>query len=285
MLNESHPYYKHPTRVDFMVAKNYLEYMMESYSWNDKMYFNEGLIKTYNPEFCIKRLQHEFHRNFGIKLIELHGNCNVDSNKSYIFINYPDNPLSDKYCNGTYSKIELGIYKIGMFIYVDESQDSNLKNEEYEDSINFICQFTGMYISNSKIIPCEDGGHIFKFVIEPKFSDKKFELNKCDDIKFLYHLTKTSKVKKILDNGLNPKSSNPMFDYPDRIYLGIDSNELEKNLLEQFKKIDDVKYTTLKIDISRIPSNVKFNIDPNYPNGIFTSGNIPPNAISIHKEN
>ena len=268
-----------------MVAKNYLEYMMESYSWNDKMYFNEGLIKTYNPEFCIKRLQHEFHRNFGIKLIELHGNCNVDSNKSYIFINYPDNPLSDKYCNGTYSKIELGIYKIGMFIYVDESQDSNLKNEEYEDSINFICQFTGMYISNSKIIPCEDGGHIFKFVIEPKFSDKKFELNKCDDIKFLYHLTKTSKVKKILDNGLNPKSSNPMFDYPDRIYLGIDSNELEKNLLEQFKKIDDVKYTTLKIDISRIPSNVKFNIDPNYPNGIFTSGNIPPNAISIHKEN
>ena len=70
MLNESHPYYKHPTRVDFMVAKNYLEYMMESYSWNDKMCFNEGLIKTYNPEFCIKRLQHEFHRKFGIKLID-----------------------------------------------------------------------------------------------------------------------------------------------------------------------------------------------------------------------
>lgn len=274
----------------FKTAPFRLEYLMDSYIWNDKTFFNEGLIKTYNPHFFIARIQSEMDRKFGIKLIDLnlygkqHSGENVSSDESYIFINYPNNKLSDTYCDGVYSKLELGIYKIGMFIYEPHCKDTKARQEELKDAIEYICHFCGMYISNKNVVKREEGGWIFKFIFEPKFSDKEFELNKCKDIKFLYHITKKTRVKKILTGGLNPKSSNTMFAYPDRIYLGIDPTMLEKELLPKFDGYGVEEYSMLKIDISKIPNNVKFNIDPNYPDGIFTNGNIPPNAIEIHKE-
>lgn len=274
----------------FKKAPFRLEYLMDSHIWNDKTFFNEGLIKTYNPQFCMARLQSLFSVKFGIKLINLNwdgktSSGNVDSSKSYIFINYPDNRLSDEYCDGIYSKLELGIYRIGMFIYVDNCSDTKLKQEEFKDVIELVCGFCGMFISKKDVYNREDGGYLFKFVIEPKFSDVEFQLNKCDEIQFLYHITKISKVEKILKKGLNPKSSNSEFDYPDRIYLGINPDELEKELSTRFKRLNKgVDYAMLRIDISKIPDNVKFNIDPNYSDGIFTSGNIPPTAIDLFKK-
>lgn len=273
-------------KMGFVKANFKPEFWMESNSWSDKTYFlNEGLIKTYNPEFCIGRIQSEFERQFGIRLINLTqddpDNSNVRSDKSYIFINYPDNRLSDEWCDGTFSKLELGIYRIGMFLYVEDCEDEVQKQEEFKDALETICGLCGMFISKSEIHERESGGRIFVFIVEPKFSNKDFELNKCG-IQKLYHLTKTSRVKKIMDGGLNPKSSNQRFAYPDRIYLGLDPDELERVLLPKFKTGNE-GYSILSVNVNCLPKGMKFNIDPNYPDGVFTTGNIPQKAIEVVK--
>lgn len=288
MANENHT----ARKTTFMEARFHPSFWMDSFSWTDRIYYNEGLIKTHNPEFCISRLQSTFRSAFGIDIINLtrQGSKSqnvVASDKSYIFINYPDNDLSDKYCDGIYSKIELGVYKIGLFVY-DVCDDAKTRQEEFMDSIDLVCRFCGLFISNKGILATSDSGHIFKFILEPKFSDRDFELNRCSDIKFLYHVTTDAKVDKILKNGLNPKSSNAMFRYPDRIYLGLDPEMLECQLLPNLRKTKgkvnvDATYSILKVDISKIPSKNRFKVDPNYPDGVFTSDNIPPSAIEVFK--
>ena len=276
----------------FMEARFHPSFWLDSFSWTDRTYFNEGLIKTHNPEFCIARLQSGFKSEFGIDLINLtmqgSRNTNMASDKSYIFINYPDNVLSDRYCDGIYSKIELGVYKIGMFIY-DICGDLETRQAEFEDSIELVCRFCGLFVSSKDILSTENGGHIFKFILEPKFSDRDFELNRCSEIKFLYHITTSAKVEKILKTGLNPKSSNARFNYPDRIYLGIDPKMIEHDLLPNLRKTKgknniNAEYAILEIDISKIPSKNRFKVDPNYPDGLFTSDNIPPSAIEVFKD-
>ena len=271
----------------FMEARFHPSFWMDSFSWTDKTYFNEGLIRTHNPKFCIARFQSCFKDKFGITLYDITGKTYVPMNKSCIFINYPDNELSDRYCDGVYSKLELGIYKIGLFIYVPDCEDEKtqkVKQAEFKDLVDTICEFCGLYVATKDIIPhIED--RVFKFMIEPKFSDKDFELNKCPDIKTLYHLTQSSKVEKILRMGLNPKMSNPIFSYPDRIYLGLDPYKLEHVLWTSMKArgVKEGERTILDIDISKISDRNRFKIDPNYPDGLFTSDNIPPSAIGVFK--
>ena len=260
--------------------------MLDSFSWTDRTYFNEGLIKTYNPKFCMARFQTWFKDRFGITLYDVTGETNVPMDKSCIFINYPDNELSDRYCDGVYSKLELGIYKIGLFIYVPDCEDEKVKQAEFGDLVDTICEFCGLYVATKSVIDQRGTDSIFKFMIEPKFSDRDFELNKCQDIKSLYHMTPSSKVDKILRKGLNPKSSNPFFAYPDRIYLGLDPDKLEHVLLRAIKARGGGKngpWTILEIVISKIPDRDRFKIDQNYPDGLFTSDNIPPSAIKVFK--
>ena len=272
-------------KTTFMEARFHPSFWLDSFSWTDKAYFNEGLIKTHNPRFCIARFQTCFKDKFGITLYDITGETVVPMDKSYIFINYPDNELSDRYCGGVYSKLELGIYKLGLFIYVPYCKDEKMKQAEFKDLVDTICRFCGLYVATEDIIP--HGVHrTFKFMIEPKFSDRDFELNKCPDIKTLYHLTMSSKVEKILRVGLNPRSSNSIFNYPDRIYLGLDPDKLEHVLLPAMKarEIKGGSRAILDIDISKIPSKNKFKVDPNYPDGLFTSDNIPPSAIDLFKD-
>ena len=273
------------SKTPFMEARFHPSFWMDSFSWTDKVYFNEGLIKTYNPNFCIARFQTWFKDRFGIALYDATGEDNVPMDKSYIFINYPDNELSDRYCDGVYSKLELGIYKIGLFIYVPDCEDEKVKQAEFGDLVDTICEFCGLYVATKRVINQRGTDFIFEFMIEPKFSDKDFELNKCPGIKTLYHMTPSSKVDKILRKGLNPRSSNPFFAYPDRIYLGLDPDKLEHVLLPAIKArgIKGGARTILEIDISNIPDRNRFKIDPNYPDGLFTSDNIPPSAIKVFK--
>lgn len=269
----------------FMEARFHPSFWLDSFSWTDRAYFNEGLIKTHNPNFCITRFQSCFKDKFGITLYDITNETNVPMDKSCIFINYPDNELSDRYCDGVYSKLELGIYKLGLFIYVRDCKDEKVKQAEFMDLIETICRFCGLYVATKDIITYNED-HIFKFMIEPKFSDKDFELNKCPDIKTLYHLTLSSNVEKILRIGLNPRSSNTIFNYPDRIYLGLDPYNLEHVLLPAMKArgVKGGARTILDIDISKLPSRNRFKVDPNYPDGLFTSDNIPPSAIGVFKD-
>ena len=274
-------------KKNFMEARFHPSFWLHSFSWTDRTYFNEGLIKTHNPKFCIARFQSCFRDKFEINLYDITGKTDVPRGKSYIFINYPDNELSDRYCGGVYSKLELGIYKIGLFIYVPDCEDEEVqkvKQAEFKDLVDTICRFCGLYVATKDIIP-QDGDHVFKFMIEPKFSDRDFELNKCPGIKTLYHLTPSSNVEKILRIGLNPRSSNAIFNYPDRIYLGLDPHNLEHVLWPAMKArgVKGGARTILEIDITKIPSKNRFKVDPNYPDGLFTSDNIPPSAIGVFK--
>lgn len=278
------------TTSKFMKARDKPMFLLESFNYSSPQFLTEGIIRTYNPEFVIKRLQGRIKDDFGINMFEVESDDNVEYDDSYIFINYPNNKLSNKYCGGAYSKLELGIYRIGMCIYVDEPNlDESSKLEEFKDSIDKVCQWAGMFISIAKSSPCRESrnARIFTIVVEPKFSDRDFELSKCPDIKFLYHLTKSSRVARILKGGLNPKSSNAKFKYPDRIYLGLDPYGLEHDLLMKFNELDNTgrqdTHSILKIDISKIPSKNRFKVDPNYPDGLFTSDNIPPSAIGVFK--
>lgn len=271
-------------RKTFMEARFHPSFWLDSFSWTDKVYFNEGLIKTHNPKFCIARFQSCFKDKFGITLYDITDKTDVPMGKSYIFINYPDNELSDRYCGGVYSKLELGIYKIGLFIYVPDCEKENVKQAEFRDLVDTICRFCGLYVATEDIIP-QGEDRTFKFMVEPKFSDRDFELNKCPVIKTLYHITPSSNVEKILRIGLNPRSSNAKFKYPDRIYLGLDPYKLEHVLWPSMKAsgVKEGARTILVIDISKIPSKNKFKVDPNYPDGLFTSDNIPPSAIGVFK--
>ena len=280
------------TSMKFMKASDKPAFMLESFNYSSPQFLTEGIIRTYNPEFVIKRLQGKIKDDFGINMFEVESDDNVEYDDSYIFINYPNNKLSDKYCGGAYSKLELGIYRIGMCIYVDEPNlDESSKLEEFKDSTDKVCQWAGMFISIAKSRPCRENrnARIFTIVVEPRFSDKDFELDECPSIKFLYHLTKSPRVGKILKGGLNPKSSNARFNYPNRIYLGLDPYGLEHDLLVKFKELNDTRprdyYSILRIDMSKIPSKNKFKVDPNYPDGLFTSDNIPPAAIEVFKDN
>ena len=63
---------------------------------------------------------------------------------------------------------------------------------------------------------------------------------------------------------------------------------LEHHLLSNLRKTKgkvnfDATYSILKVDISKIPSKNKFKVDPNYPDGLFTSDNIPSSAIGVFK--
>ena len=46
---------------------------------------------------------------------------------------------------------------------------------------------------------------------------------------------------------------------------------------------DDNTYCLLTIDVSRIPDDVKFMVDPMAPRAVFTYDNIPPSAIVSYK--
>lgn len=139
----------------------------------------------------------------------------------------------------------------------------------------------------------------------------QFEKNRQEDeIKvpnFLYHLTPTNKIPKILKNGLTPHAGNKKSDHIERIYFlqhkpnriqcKLFSHELwqagvEKELFLKSKTYDDVKqmtrdikYSLLEIDVTKCNSNIKFYGDPNADGAVWTFDNIPPQAIKITNDN
>lgn len=139
------------------------------------------------------------------------------------------------------------------------------------------------------------------------YTGYQFEKNRqVDEIKppiFLYHLTPSNKVKKILTNGLTPHSGNKKSDHMERIYFfqhkptplqcKLFVHELwqagiEKQLFLHSKSYEEVKnftreekYSLIEIDITKCSSNIKFYGDPNADGAVWTFDNIPPQAIKV----
>lgn len=127
---------------------------------------------------------------------------------------------------------------------------------------------------------------------EPKFSEDITDLvrEKC---RFLYHSTSAILVDRIMKNGLVPKSNNAMFLFPDRIYCmkGDSLTYLQKTQLKAIQDKrnstepylrnpnDRLEYVLLKIDLTKVPDDVKFYNDPAAPRVVFCYDNIPASAI------
>lgn len=115
----------------------------------------------------------------------------------------------------------------------------------------------------------------------------KFRENDVVDINSypgVYHITKTRKVNKILQQGLVPKSSNTAFNYPERIhfYVGTENLlpvKLFATALYARSKDADSDYTILKVLTNKLPENIKFYGDPDFHKGVYTNDNIPPECL------
>ena len=182
-------------------------------------------------------------------------------------------------------------YLISLYDF-DESQ-VEIINDNNVDKLRFIIpnnkniinkvkkamDLCGYFCSVEKEYPYIDNWVYLNF--EPKNQDDVNDYVR--GMKEIYHVTEENNIEKIMKIGLVPKFKNPLFSYPERVYLFMEEthpNEIY-GLTKQFKdlKKDENKHCLLVIDVEKIPDNVNFYLDPNYRYGIYTKDNIPPTAI------
>ena len=119
--------------------------------------------------------------------------------------------------------------------------------------------------------------------------ESKFDIKK-DIPKKLYHLTIKHFQNQIQKSGLFPKNKSKLTMHPDRIYLCQNVNDCI-SLIPQMKmfyksqkwnntknNVDD-KWVIYEIGTTNL--DVEVFMDPNYKNGLYVLGNIPPNNIKL----
>lgn len=154
-------------------------------------------------------------------------------------------------------------------IYVDYNFD--LQNSDFKS----ICNLYNVYISNITDV---------KNCIEIIFKQRKTKevtesiYNEC---KYLYHITRSKNVDKILKFGLQPKTHSKKSYHPERIYVLSDKVPY-KDIDKYMRKLEgDV---LLKIDLSKtINDKLKLYIDPDsgYVDGFYCENFIPSSCISV----
>ena len=182
-------------------------------------------------------------------------------------------------------------YLINLYSF-DESQ-VEIFNDNGVDKLRFIIpnnnniilkikkamDLCGYFCSVEKEYPYIDKWIYLNF--EPKNQNEVNEYVR--NMKIIYHVTQEKNVDKIIKNGLTPRFKNPLFSYPERIYLFVEETPPDEiyNLTKQLKTVrkDEKKHCLLIIDVEKIPDNVSFYLDPNYGCGVYTKDNIPPSAI------
>jgi hypothetical protein len=113
-----------------------------------------------------------------------------------------------------------------------------------------------------------------------------------DNMHYLYHSAPNKVVDKILKQGLTPRESvKGLFQYDGRVYLMMgdylneDQIEILNNVVNYHKKMGKDEYNNgysiLRIDLDKVPEDVKFYIDAAALDAVYTRNTIPPQAISI----
>ena len=163
-------------------------------------------------------------------------------------------------------------------------------NQDIIDKDMFLCGYFPSFVEKN------NGERTIQY--EPRYEN--VINNIVEDEEFIYHLTPTNKVKKILQIGLTPKTNNKKFVYPDRIYFFLYEPCKEDCLFlmqqfyeETFKSYKmgiskevtyNGSYTLLAIDTEKITEKCNFFYDPNAENCVYTYDNVPPEAIEIVQE-
>jgi hypothetical protein len=163
-------------------------------------------------------------------------------------------------------------------------------DKETVGKIKHFMQTCGYHLSqNAK--PMYDGKYM-AYLFEPKFSKEVTDKIR-ENYQFLYHATPTVLLGKILKKGLAPQEKNAIFFYPSRVYC-MKGNDLDETQISELKNVqkarlkkvdlsknDNNEYTILRIDISKLPENIQFYVDPMASQAIYTYNNIPPQALTI----
>jgi len=97
----------------------------------------------------------------------------------------------------------------------------------------------------------------------------------------LYHVCRTIDSEKIERYGVSPRSKHKISFHPDRIYL-VDDYLAAIAIIKQFKKIEDIAYSIVKITPNR--NELLLRNDPNFDAGFYTTQNILPIWINNIKE-
>lgn len=212
---------------------------------------NEGLIRTYDVNHTKKIICRKFNLNDNQFCVQKRNDNGTDVNIVFI--------LLDK--------------------GIDKQTIGEIKH------LMGVCGYFECY-------PQTNRNGVITLVFEPHFTkDISLEIKK--KYKFLYHATQTIYLQKIEKKGLIPKSNNLLFLYPSRIYC-MRGNNLTKEQIHTLKSVqakrgeqrhfDDNSYTILKINVSALPENISFFMDPMAPNAILTHDNIPPQYLEIFGE-
>ena len=105
--------------------------------------------------------------------------------------------------------------------------------------------------------------------------------------RYLYHWTLLSNYRSIMDNGLEARSENGIFRYPERVHFFADiSNGLKAiSIGEMLYKTNksprnNGRYVLLSIDLSKLP-NLPLYHDPRLSGGVYAKETIPSFAIGV----
>lgn len=182
------------------------------------------------------------------------------------------------------------------FIKYVFDQDKNIANKELNDLLTLINNF-GWFPVNmgygdnlAKILKWNKSKTNFYNLLKTNYNTIKFLFEPKYDTpaiiheKFLYHLTPSVYVNKILKYGLIPKSRSKKAYHPDRIYLA-KTPEFAKTLIEDFKTITEINdWTILQVD-TQLDIYLKLYKDQNFETrGYYTLNTISPISIEIYNK-
>lgn len=152
-----------------------------------------------------------------------------------------------------------------------------------KDKVTKAMHLCGYYVSWANNV--EEDKRFINIRFEPKYIDNANDTVRKN--KVLYHISPLPYKERIMRRGFIPKSGNSVFNYPDRTYffLGLMGKKTVKEWIPIFKsknkKYGDKPYTLYTIEVSKIPTNVTFYLDPNLKGGVYTMDNISPSAIGL----
>lgn len=155
-----------------------------------------------------------------------------------------------------------------------------------KEEIDAAMHLCGYYLSNKNYL--QGDKRFLELKYEPKYIEEASVIVR--DSKILYHLSPLPYKGKILKKGFVPKSGSKVFNYPDRTYFFLGTMGKPKVLswLPVFKKYNskyqNTPYCLYTVDVSKIPFDTTFYLDPNLKGGCYTPDNISPYAIMSVEE-
>lgn len=156
------------------------------------------------------------------------------------------------------------------------------KNEEMiindMESLGYFCGYKELYD--------DPAGEYIGLRFEPMYQTDDIT-NTLREYGYLLHITLTKNLDSIYEHGLIAQHKNNKFNYPPRLYF-FPSNLSKMELITIVKMLNDELYdnsiylkdfSILLIDMSKINPKIKFYGDPISEKGVFTTDNIPADAI------